>query len=91
MDGNPKKVDAVIINDEEETPSLLNPMSGDIFLTNHVGKAVMELANGERNIDDLINEITRRFKGASKEVVSRDVAVFLKESTERGLITWNAP
>ena len=46
----PRKIEVLIVNDEVETPSFLNPMSGQIFVTNPVGKRLMELADGSRNL-----------------------------------------
>lgn len=88
--GNPKKVDVLIINDEAETPSLLNPMSGQIFVTNEVGKKVMELADGSRDLDAIVEEVTRQFKGTSRESARRDISSFLRTGVERGLVTWTA-
>lgn len=85
---NPKKVDVLIVNDEADTPSLLNPMSGQIFVTNPVGKRVIELADGAQSVEDITTQITREFKGTSRDSVRRDISGFLRESTEKGLITW---
>ena len=43
QDSKPKKLDLLIVNDEPDAPSILNPMSGQIFITNQVGKRIMEL------------------------------------------------
>ena len=88
MQGNPKRVDTIVINDEVETPSLLNPMSGQIFVTNRVGKRIMELSDGSRGVDLIAEEITRDFKGSKTAVVLEEAWAFLRESTRKGLITW---
>lgn len=88
MQGNPKRVDTIIINDEVETPSLLNPMSGQIFVTNQVGKRIMELSDGSRSVDLIAEEITRQFKGTKTAVVLEETRTFLQESTRKGLISW---
>lgn len=88
MQGNPKKIDVVIVNDEAEAPSILNPMSGHIFITNAIGKRVMELANGERNLETIVTEVSKKFKGASLDVIKRDVTVFLETCTSKQLVHW---
>lgn len=88
LTGNPKKLDVVIINDEAETPSLLNPMSGQIFVTNRVGKRIMELADGSRDLEGIVEEVTRQFKGTPRAVVEQDAGSFLREATEKGLVSW---
>jgi hypothetical protein len=85
----PKKVDVLIVNDERDTPSLLNPLSGRIFVTNPVGRRIIELADGSRDVAAIADEITRQFKGASSAQVRGDVQAFLEESAVKGLITWN--
>jgi len=87
-DGKPKRHEFLVINDEEETPSLLNPMSGEVFVTNHVGKRIMELADGTVGVDAIVDDIAKSFKGTSTEMIRQDVSSFLSESASRGLIAW---
>lgn len=86
--GKPKKVDVLIINDEAETPSFLNPMSGQIFVTNPVGKRLMELADGTRNLEEISAELSRDFKGAPQSQLIADARGFFEESSKKGLVTW---
>jgi hypothetical protein len=81
----------LIINDEADAPSFLNPMSGQIFVTNRVGKRIMQLADGSLEIEAIVEEVTREFKGISREAAHRDTETFLATSTEKGLITWITP
>lgn len=85
----PKRDEMVVINDEADVPSILHPMTGKIFLTNRVGVAVMELADGSRTLDEIADQIRDRFRGAEPEVVRREVAAFLDESERHGLIAWS--
>jgi hypothetical protein len=86
--GKPKKLDILVINDEADAPSILNPMSGQIFVTNQVGRRIMELCDGSRDLAGIVEEVTRQFKGISREAAARDAEVFLAESARKGLITW---
>jgi hypothetical protein len=81
----------LIINDEADAPSFLNPMSGQIFVTNRVGKKIMQLADGTLDFDAIVDAVTREFKGVSRELAARDTDAFLALSTEKGLITWIHP
>jgi hypothetical protein len=85
----PKRNDMVVINDDHEVPSLLHPMTGKIFVTNRVGVRVMELADGVRSVDDIVESIVGQFRGAERDVVRNEVGAFLEESAEKGLVTWN--
>jgi Coenzyme PQQ synthesis protein D (PqqD) len=84
----PRKVDVLIVNDEAETPSFLNPMSGQIFVTNPVGKRLMELADGTRSLEEIGEELSREFKGAMQSDMVADAAGFFDESHRKGLVTW---
>lgn len=86
--GNPQRVDVLVVNDEADTPSLLNPMTGQIFVTNAVGKRVIELADGAIDVERIVEEITREFKGVSRAVAREEITRFLEETTEKGLVTW---
>ncbi len=88
MKGNPKKIDVVIVNDEAESASILNPMSGHIFITNSIGKRVMELANGEHSLETIATEISKSFKGASQNQIQKDIGVFLENCTNKQLVQW---
>ncbi|HEX7243375.1 MAG TPA: PqqD family protein [Longimicrobiaceae bacterium] len=84
----PKKVEVLIVNDEAETPSFLNPMSGQIFVTNPIGKRLMELADGTRSLEQIGEELSREFKGAMQAEMVADATGFFEESHRKGLVTW---
>jgi hypothetical protein len=84
----PKKVEVLIVNDEAETPSFLNPMSGQIFVTNPVGKRLMELADGTRSVDEIGEALSREFKGAMQAQMVTDATGFFEASHRKGLVTW---
>jgi hypothetical protein len=86
--GRPKRLDLLVVNDEADAPSILNPMSGQIFITNQVGKRIMELCDGTRDLLAIVEELTRQFKGVSREAAQRDAEAFLADSAKKGLITW---
>ena len=86
--GNPRRHEMLVINDSDETPSLLNPLSGQVFVTNRVGKQVMELADGSASLDDIVEAITRTFVGAPADRARQEVTTFLEESAQKGLIGW---
>lgn len=85
----PRRNEMVVINDDLETPSLLDPVEGKIFITNRVGKRIMELADGTRTVDQITDGVIERFTGAQREVVRREVEAFLGDGEKRGLVSWN--
>ncbi len=88
---NPKRVDAVVINDDPEAPSLLNPLTGDVYVTNSVGKRIMEVADGSKTIDEIVALLCQEFMGAPADVVGRDVQTFVRDGITKGILVWKEP
>ena len=86
--GNPKRLDVFIVNDDEEAPSLLNPLTGQMLITNQVGKRIMELSDGSRNVETIARQIVEEFPGAREPEVLQHVEIFLAESARKGVVTW---
>jgi len=86
--GNPKKLDVLIVNDDEEAPSLLNPLTGQMLITNQVGKRIVELADGNRDVEAIARQIVKEFRGAQEPEVLQHVEVFLAEGARKGVVTW---
>ena len=86
--GNPQRVETVIINDETEEPSLLNAATGQILITNTVGKRIIELADGSRDVDSIVGSIVDEFTGADPAQVLAHAQNFLAESTQKGIVAW---
>lgn len=82
----PKKFDYVILNEDEEAPSVLNPMTGQILVTNQVGQAIFEMADGQHHVDDMLARILGKFPGAREDVVREDIDSFLQDGFEKGLL-----
>ncbi|MEM8994863.1 MAG: PqqD family protein [Acidobacteriota bacterium] len=86
--GKPQRLDSVIINDDSEAPSLLNPMTGEIFVTNPVGQHIFQLADGARTLEEVVDAVATQFDGASKDVIRNDAMAFIDNAINRGLVTW---
>lgn len=88
--GNPKKLDVLIVNDDEEAPSLLNPLTGQMLITNQVGKRIVELADGSRDMAAIARRIVAEFRGTEgrEPEVLRHVETFLAEGAKKGVVTW---
>jgi len=86
--GNPKRLDVLIVNDDEEAPSLLNPLTGQMLVTNQVGKRIVELADGSRDLETIARQIVKEFRGAKEADVLEHVEIFLAEGARKGVVTW---
>lgn len=89
--GIPKRSGTVIINDDGEVPSLLDPTTGRILILNNVAKRIVELADGSHTVGAIIEEVSREFRGAEQHDVAGQVTQFLAEGTEKGVIEWTSP
>lgn len=88
--GNPKRLEFLIINDDEQAPSLLNPLTGQMLITNPVGKRIVELADGNKDLQAIAGQIVKEFRGAQVSDVLRQTEVFLAEGARKGIITWTS-
>ncbi|HBL28551.1 MAG TPA: hypothetical protein DD490_17085 [Acidobacteria bacterium] len=89
--GNPKKLDVLIVNDDEDAPSLLNPLTGQMLITNQVGKRIVELADGTRDLEAIARQIVEEFRGAQEPDVLQHLEIFLAEGARKGVVTWTGP
>lgn len=88
--GNPLRIEALIVNDDLEAPSLLNPLTGQILITNSVGKRIIELADGSRSIAEIAAHIVREYRGAQEPNVTSNVEAFLASAVQKGIVTWKS-
>lgn len=86
--GNPRKVSTIVVNDDAETPTILNSATGQLLITNRVGQKIMELVDGSRDIDAIAGEITASFAGTDAEHVRDQTRQFLAKATEKGVLEW---
>ncbi len=64
---------------------VVNPRSGLVYPFNPVATRFWELADGTREIEQIIEQILEEFE-APHEDIERDIAEFLQMLVERGMI-----
>ena len=57
-----------------------------VFELDEIAAEVMQLVNGESSIIDIVDILVKKFEGASKEVVKKDVLSMLQPLAEKGFI-----
>ena len=57
-----------------------------VFELDEIAAEVMHLVNGEASIIDIVDILVKKFEGASKEVVKKDVLSMLQPLAEKGFI-----
>ena len=85
MVNNPKSIDNLVYNDDDSVPTILNTVTGQLFVTNAVGKRVIELCDGTRSLDDIASQLSREFSGCAPQVIRTDIDEFVRQSVQQGL------
>jgi hypothetical protein len=86
----PVRLEGLVVNDDDVTPTLLNPLNGHIYVTNKVGKRVIEMCDGKRTVENIVRSIATEFGGATPEAIQADVDEFLEFALKNGVITWRS-
>ncbi len=56
------------------------------LLLNETGAAIVRLCDGERSIDQIIDGLAAKFRGADRNVLRHEVESFLESIRARGLL-----
>ena len=57
-----------------------------VFELDEIASEVMQLIDGKSSIIDIVDKLVKKFKGASKDVVKKDVLLMLQPLAEKGFI-----
>ena len=57
-----------------------------VFELDEIAAEVMQLVNGKSSIIDIVDILVKKFEGASKDVVKKDVLALLQPLAEKGFI-----
>ena len=57
-----------------------------VFELDEIAAEVMQLVDGEASINGIVDILVKKFEGASKEVVKKDVLSMLQPLAEKGFI-----
>lgn len=85
---NPVMNRFLVINDEEEIPSILNPVTGKVYIINSVGLEILRLCDGTRSIAEIVNKLFDEYDSVSREQLQSDVMSFIEDCSKGGVIDW---
>ena len=57
-----------------------------VFELDEIASEVMQLIDGKSSIIDIVDKLVKKFEGASKDVVKKDVLFLLQPLAEKGFI-----
>ncbi len=57
-----------------------------VFELDEIAAEIIQLVNGEFSIEIIINELTEKFNGAPRDVISKDVLAMLQSLADKGFI-----
>jgi SynChlorMet cassette protein ScmD len=76
----------VVLREEfDDWAVLFNPDTADAVGINPVGVAVWKLMDGERDLDEIVGRIRKRFADVP-EAADDEISAFLDELAERGFV-----
>ncbi|HZS94428.1 MAG TPA: PqqD family peptide modification chaperone [Chloroflexota bacterium] len=68
--------------------TVLNPVTGRVFVVNDVGRRILELADGSRTLGSIVDTILSEFHGSERASTERDVGDFLRGCEDAQIINW---
>jgi hypothetical protein len=83
---NPKLVPHVAINRTDETPTVLNQVTGHMLVTNSTGLSVLDLCDGDHPVPAIIGALATRHPRIDRADIARDVEEFLTAALDKGLL-----
>lgn len=69
--------------------ALLTRADGRVFITNDVGRAVLELCDGTHSAASIVNALAATFDGTPHAQIERDVHEFLTLACGKGVLQWS--
>jgi hypothetical protein len=86
----PIKSEGLVYNDDDVTPTVLEPTSGRIFVMNKTGQRIMELCDGKKSVNDIVSVLSARYEteGTDKDAIVTDVNDFLVQAVKGGIVRW---
>ena len=75
----------VILSEQNDVFTILNPETDDLMVTNSIGKIVLE-SSGDK-VEDIISKLVNTFNSIESQVIEKDVIEFITECKKKGVIT----
>jgi len=76
---------------EEQVEGLhvvMAPSSGKVLIANDTGRFALNLCDGSRSVGELVEAMSARWSGMSRERIEADLREFLATAIEKGALTW---
>lgn len=78
----------LILNEDQEVPSVLNPTTGKVFLVSGLGMAILKSCDGSMGVEELVRETSECYPDVPISTIKSDVEQFVKQGVEGGLLVW---
>ena len=85
----PEKSPDLIWRSLDDGTVIINPEQGDVRVLNDVGAIVWELADGERSISQIAQDINRAYE-VTVEDANADLLSYLEVMIAQGLMHWRS-
>ena len=84
--GKPKAIDGLTSTRNGNNLVLTSPKDGQILVTNHVGGAIIGLADGTRDLDLIVETLALEYPDVERDKLARQVQVFVDDAVRRGIV-----
>lgn len=74
-----------VTNEADEVPTVLNTITGTIYLTNEVGMTIIQLCDASRSVAEIAGIITEKYSIDMTRSMT-DVQEFLRDAVEVGIV-----
>lgn len=85
----PKSVDGLIKTRNGTTLVLTNPQNDQTLVTNHVGGAILQLADGSRSLGMIVEVLAVEYPSVGRERLFNLVRLFVEDAVKRGIVVWS--
>ncbi len=82
----PKRAKDIIARDVEEETVLITPDASRALVLNAIGGAILDLCDGTRTVEDIVDFICNNVAVADADEVHRDVAALVAQLIEAGVV-----
>lgn len=82
----PLKPNWVIIHADEDTVSIANTRTGAMLMSNFTGASILQLCDGQRDTEEIVDQLHLQASELDKAIIARDVESFLQTAGRYELV-----
>ncbi|MFO7536624.1 MAG: PqqD family protein [Chloroflexota bacterium] len=85
----PTVTNEIIWRQLDDNAVIVSPQTGEVRVLNEVGTLIWQMLTDRHSVADIVNHLANNYQ-VTPQQAQQDVALFLQELHERGLVQWPA-